>query len=466
MTKILVNSQGKALIGSGNKAYRSIAEDVMPDVVAAVQVQKGSDAPIAYADVAANIAALPSPATLEPFATTVRVDANTTVNVLSNDRMKIRGNDGKSYTLAEWNALFVAAGYDKDAMTVQPIGLDIDCFDIHECYMFDIYQGVTYQPAGVNAGGAGKLAHSINNNAAITVANSGTDFTTGKGWTVTEDGDNLVLAEANTSCSWTIAKDCGYVNQHRAFNAAARTEAMWAINEWMRHRMAIDSGVATTEADGTMGEMGIFDTNGDIAAVGMDMYFWIKVGGVWTNTGKYAKYNVNNLHGTNSTLLTSAIADAIYASQKAQGVNMDDTGVNSDTKPVLAPGCKGAECIAKGGTWMIVTPFISNPNATVTATNTNIADSPAVYWAKGKGFSLPSDSLLQALWINKTMADAYIGYLNSREGRSIPALPTSDYVWSAMRYSALYSWYVSLVGGGVYTNNPYRRYFVVGSLQL
>ena len=440
---------------------------LLNDIKAAVQYQRGSSEPIADADIADAIEALNSPATLEPYAVTVQVDANTTVNVVANDRMKIRGSDNKSYTLKEWNDLFVAAGFDKDAMDVVPVGLDVDAFDIHECYMFDRYQGVTYQPAGVNAGAAGKLAHCIYNNPAITAAGSGTDFTTNKGWTITDNNDGtLTLAEANTGCSWTISKGCGFVYQHRAFNAAARTEAMWAINEWMRHRMAIDSEVATTEADGTMGEIGIFDVNGDIAAVGADMYFWIKESGVWTNTGRLAKYNVNNLHGTTAALLTSAIADAIYASQIAQGVNMNDTGINSDTKPVLAPGSKGAECIAVNGTWMIITPFISNPNATVTTANTNLADSPAVYWAKSKGFSLPSDILLQALWINKTMADAYISYLNSKEGRSIPVLPTGDYTWTAMRYSAPYSWYVYLTYGDVGLINASIRFFVVGSSAL
>lgn len=438
---------------------------LIADITAAVQYQRGSSEPIDKDELADTIDGLNSPATLEPFAVTVKVDANTTVNVAANDRMKIRGSDNKNYTLKEWNDLFVAAGFDKDAMTVQPVGLDVDAFDIHECYMFDRYQGVTYQPAGVNAGAAGRLAHSIYNNPLITAEGSGTDFTTGKGWNVQEYGNNLLLSEYNTGllAGWAIPLNCGYTYQHRAFNAADRTHALWAINEWMRHRMAIDSELATTEEDGTYGEIGIFDANGDIAAVGMDMYFWIKEGGVWTNTGKLAKYNPNNLHGTNSANLTQAIADAIYAAQVANGVNMNDTGVNSDTKPVLAPGSKGAECIAVNGYWYIITPFISNPDANVNTANKNMADSPAVYWAKDKGLSLPSDSLLQALWINKTMADAYIAYLNSKEGRSIPALPTGEYTWSAMRYSATIAWYVSLSNGNVNFSVTYSRCFTVGA---
>lgn len=436
---------------------------LIADITAAVQYQRGSSEPIDKDELADTIDGLNSPATLEPFAVTVKVDANTTVNVAANDRMKIRGSDNKNYTLKEWNDLFVAAGFDKDAMTVQPVGLDVDAFDIHECYMFDRYQGVTYQPAGVNAGVAGRLAHSIYNNPLITAAGSGTDFTTGKTWQVQEYGNTLILSEYNTGKGWQISLNCGYTNQHRAFNAAERTQALWTINEWMRHRMAIDSELATTEEDGTYGEIGIFDANGDIAAVGVDMYFWIKEGGVWTNTGKLAKYNVNNLHGTNSANLTQAIADAIYASQIAKGVNMNDTGVNSDTIPVLAPGSKGAECIAVNGYWYIITPFISNPDANVATANKNMADSPAVYWAESQGCSLPSDSLLQALWINKSMADGIINYLNSREGRSIPALPTGEYTWTAMRASATSCWIVTVYNGYVNGTYTYSRSFTVGA---
>ena len=125
---------------------------LIADITAAVQYQRGSSEPIDKDELADTIDGLNSPATLEPFAVTVKVDANTTVNVAANDRMKIRGSDNKNYTLKEWNDLFVAAGFDKDAMTVQPVGLDVDAFDIHECYMFDSYQGVTYQPGSSDLG--------------------------------------------------------------------------------------------------------------------------------------------------------------------------------------------------------------------------------------------------------------------------------------------------------------------------
>ena len=52
---------------------------------------------------ASKIAAMPSPTTLEVGATTVRYDATHTENIASNDRIRIRGNDGNDYTIAQWN---------------------------------------------------------------------------------------------------------------------------------------------------------------------------------------------------------------------------------------------------------------------------------------------------------------------------------------------------------------------------
>ena len=144
--------------------------------------------------------------------------------------------------------------------------------------------------------------------------------------------------------------------------------------------MAIDSGITTTKADGTYGEIQILNSSGTQAAVGEDMYFWIKNDSdVLTNTNLLAKYNLNNSHTINSAYLTQAIADAIYARQIANGINMNDTGVNSSTKPILAPGSKGAEVIAVDGKWMIITPYISAPSATTATVINNMADSPAVY---------------------------------------------------------------------------------------
>lgn len=392
-------------------------------------------------------------------ATIVKKSASSTENIASNDNVRIKGSDGKKYTLAEWNALFVESGYDKDSMPVTPVGVEVNASGHSEVYLFDIFNGSVWGVTGETAPTANQLAHSIYNNAIVTAADSGTDFTTGKGWAVTADGDDLVLSEANTGRSWTISKNTGFANARTAFNIEERTYSLWAHNEWMRHRMAIDSGLTTNQADGTMAEVAILNASGVQAAVGEDMYFWI--GG--TNTNILAKYNLNNRHATNSANLTSAIRDAIYAQQKANGINMNDTGVNSASKPVLAPGSKGAEAIAVDGKWYIITPFISNPNATTATITNNFADSPAVYWAVGKGVSLPSDTLLDNMYLNKTLVNAVINYLNSVEGRTIPAVPTATYIWSAVRYSATYCWYVLFALGYRLTYVTSGRCCVVGA---
>ena len=438
------------------------------DIKTAVNTQLGVESITTETidDYADKIAAMPSPTTLEVGATTVRYDATHTENIASNDRIRIRGNDGNDYTIAQWNAMFVEAGYDRTQMAVEPIGLRVQAFDADEIYLFDRYTGRVYNPVGDSQGDAGYLQHSIYNNSLVTATGNGTDFTTNKAWSVTADGDEFVLYEANTKQSWRIKKDTGSKNCHVATETIMSdlTQSLWAQTEWMRHRMAISSGVSTTKVDGTMGEIQILNSSGAQAAVGEDMYFWIKNDSdVLTNTNILAKYNKNNKHTTNSAALTQTIADAIYARQIANGINMNDTGVNSTSKPILAPGSKGAEVIAVDGVWMIITPFISQQSSTTSTATNNMADSPAVYWAIDKGVSLPTDRLLWAMYVNKSIVNAAITYLNSREGRGLPVVPAGNYIWSAVRYSASYAWTVISNVGYLVVNNTFYRFFVVGA---
>ena len=407
------------------------------------------------------------PATLQVNATTIRKSASSTENYASNDNIRFLGSDGNKYTLAQWNSMFVDAGYGASQMTVEPVGLSVDAFEHSgESYMFDRYTGTTYNPSGETASTEGCLPHSPYNNAMVTTASNGTDYTTGKAWSVTVDGDELILAEANTGCSWRVSKDCGHVKSHKAWNIEDRTHYLWAYTEWLRHRFAISSGITTTEADGIMGEVEIFNASGTQAAVGEDMYFFIRAASedTWQNTNIKAKYNLNNRHATNSASLTQAITDAIYAKQVANGVNMNDTGVNSSTKSILSKGSKGAEVIAVSGYWYIITPYISNPSDTTATVTNNCADSPAVYWAISKGFSLPSDTLLYAMYLNFTVVSSMRSYLVNVEGRSVSSIPTSNYCWSAVRYSAYNAWYVYLSYGNVNVSNTYGRYFAVGAV--
>ena len=467
MTKILTNTQGKVLLSSDG-AYKSNYAEYLEDSKAELENYIGTGESIADADMADTIASLNFPMFLEVGATTIRYDATHTENIASNNHIKIYGNDNKAYTLAEWNAMFVESGYDKAQMAVVPIGIQCDYLPNKEVYLFDIYDSVVYNPVGDSAATAGQLQHSLYNHTFVTAAGNGTDSTTNKAWTVTASGDNLVLYEANTKQSWTIAKNTGNSSkslQAANLNIADRTYSIWAQTEWMRHRMAISSGVSTAKPDGTMGEIQILNSSGVQAAANEEMYFWVKNDSdVLANTNKLAKYNLNNRHTSNSVNLTQAIADAIYNRQKANGINMNDTGVNSSSKPILAPGSKGAELIAVDGYWMIITPYITNPNATTTTATNNMADSPAVYWAIQKGYCLPSEWLLFDIYRNKTLYDAIITYLKNREGRTeIAAMPTSAYMWTSVRQSATYCWGVYLNYGVMYLNPSYIRYFVVGA---
>jgi len=430
-----------------------------PAVLAAINAAIGY--PGGYPTSQEAVQHLTPPATLEVGAVTVETGPGTTENVAYNENVKIKGSDGVKYTLPEWNALYVAAGYDKDAMTVQPIGISVNAYDADgEVLLFDRFDGRTWNVTAENQGGVDQLALFVYSQPMYTAAASGTDIATGKGWSVVDDGDDFLYQESNTGSEWRVSKAYKFYNQHEATkdDIAALTDAMWAVTEWCRRRFAIDSGLTTTEADGTVAAVEILNASGAQAAVGEDFYFWIN----GANTGILAKYNVNNLSGTNSYLLTQAIADAIYAKQKANGVNMNDTGVNSVDKPVLTEGSKGAEAIAVGGKWYIATPYISNANATTNNINNNLADSPAVYWAKSKGCALSTDRHQNAVYLNKLVVDSVWNYLRSVEGWPILARPNGN-VWTAVRQSASYAWYVGMSLGYLVNASTVSRNYAVGA---
>lgn len=455
---ILTDSQGRPLRGP-NGFYVENFSAKIDEIKEALTENQGVPVDAEYDEVPDAIKRMDTPAKLPVGSTTVQKTASTTENIASNDNIRIKGSDGNKYTIAEWNALFVAAGFDKDNMDVSPVGLEVNASGHSEVYLFGRFQDAIFGVTGETNPTAGQLSHSIYNNILITGPASGTDFTTGKEWSVTEDGDELVLWEENTGQTWRIPKDTGAANAREAYNIEARTRSLWAQTEWMRHRMAIPTGIEATDPDGTIAAVDVLALSGSQAQVGEDMYFWIGA----TNTNILAKYNLNNRHTINSANLTQTIADAIYAKQKANGINMNDTGVNSADKPILAPGSVGAEAIAVNGRWYIITPFISNQKASTATITNNIPDSPAVYWAIDKGVSLPSDTLLDNMYMNKTLVNAAIDYLRSIEGRTdIPVVP-AGHIWSAVRQSATLCWYVYCTGGIRSSGITSFRYFVVGA---
>lgn len=400
--------------------------------------------------------------------TTVTLKDGKTAAVASNDHIKIVDEDLKQYTLKEWNDRSVANGFD-NSLVAKPIGFSLECNGVRTIVRWQ-WTGRYYSPTGAGAAATDTMQHSIYDYNQITAAATGKDATiTGEldmgtgiagthfsdAWEVRDNGDTLILYSGNTKQSWEMAKDCGNVYSMLATNFKERTDAMWAQNEWMRHRFAISSGIATDQPDGTMKEVQILNVAGTQPQVGEDMYFYID----GTNTNLLAKYNLNNKHNDPADYLTTAIVDYIYEQQKVNGVNMNDTGVNSAEKPVLVPGAKGAEAIAVNGYWYIVTPYISRPGEN-TSMDYNLCDSPAVYYVHSLQGDLHiiGDRELHPIWVNKSIITGLVNYLRTNEKRDsdIPSLPSGS-CWSAVRYTSAYAWYVNLGVGNVYVAVTYSR---------
>lgn len=392
--------------------------------------------------------------------TTVTLKDGKTAAVASNDHIKIVDEDLKHYTLKEWNDRSVANGFD-NSLVAKPIGFSLECNGIRTIVRWQL-AGKYYSPAGAGTAATDTMQHSIYDYNQITAAATGKDATitgeldmgTGKAgthfsddWEVRDNGDTLTLYSGNTKQSWEMAKDCGNINSMLATNFKDRTDAMWAQNEWMRHRFAISSGIATDQPDGTMKEVQILNVTGSQPQVGEDMYFYID----GTNTNLTAKYNLNNKHNGPADYFPTAIADYIYEQQKANGVNMNDTGVNSAEKQVLVPGAKGAEAIAVNGYWYIVTPYISRPGEN-TAMDYNVCDSPAVYYVHSLQGDLHiiGDRELHPIWVNKSIITGLVNYLRTNEERDsdVPSLPSGN-CWGAVRSGSSGAWCVGLGSGGV-----------------
>lgn len=406
---------------------------------------------------------------------TLRVSASSTENVPYNDNVRVYADDGKHYTLRAWNAMFVESGYSRVGMPT-PLGFSMVCGGERFIYYFSRSVKQVYNIVGLAQVSAGQLQHSPYDVSVPTSTSNGNDsvMTSKVGdlsvagnaksdaWSFTKGESTTTLVASNTGAQFTydnvaLSNNLFVQNNHNSLNIC---KGIKAYTEWLRHRFAISSGIAVPAGteDGDVEDVDILNASGEQAAVGEDMYFWI--GGV--NSGLKAKYNLNNNHG-GSAYLTQAIADAIYDSQVAVGINMNDTGVNSEAKPVLAEGSKGAEAIAVDGYWMIVTPYVSNCSATIATATNNMADAPAVYWSlqHGDGHSLPSEYAMEAIWMNKSrLVTPLWSYLTSKEGWSLTSVP-AEYVWCASRVGSTGAIYVSTTYGFAGSSSVYYRYAVV-----
>ena len=409
---------------------------------------------------------------------TIATSASATTNIVYNKKCGIYDENGKKWDTLEWHQRWVDNGYSAEGLS-KPTGIWMNAFGLEIIYLWPLEVAAGYSDVtGTIAVNTNAFAHFIYNINAITAATAA-DRTVwpanqsgmiahgaaGKYRSATfrtvNNGDGLDMVCLNTGETFTIpSRDVGNAN---AFMKGNYEDYMWSHYqqcEFFRALFAICSGIATTEADGATATVEILNAIGQQPAVGEDMYFWI--GG--TNTGLLAKYNLNSSPSTTANsstgLLTQAIADAIYAKQKENGVNMNDTGVNSASKPTLLSGMKGAEAIAVDGYWYIKTPFISNPNGTTFNANNNMADAPAIYLCKHKDVTLQTERRLYPYWLNKTThITALVNLLRTTERLSaiVPAV-FSGVLWSAVRCSAGNAWYVGTNVGYVLSVTSYARY--------
>ncbi len=399
---------------------------------------------------------------------TISTSASATTNITYNKKCGILDENYKKWDTLAWHQRWVDNGYSATGLS-KPIGIWMKAFGLDIVFLWPLTSNVSYSDVtGTITLVNNVFSIGLYNCIAITSATAAdrtvwpanqSDMiahgTAGKYKSATfrtvNNGDGLDMICDNTLETFTIpSRNVGDTNAFMKDNADEYMESFYQQCEFFRALFAICSGIATTQPNGTKTNVDILNASGQQAAVNEDMYFWI--GG--TNTGLYAKYNLNcipNPGGNeNNGLLTQSIADNIYTKQKANGVNMNDTGVNSSSKHVLYEGAKGAEAVAVNGYWYIKTPYLSATNGTSFAANSNIADAPAIYICKHKGLVLPTERMLYPYWLNKTThISSIVNLLKTTEGLiDIPNVANS-FCFSITRYNRTNNWSVFFERGNI-----------------
>ena len=401
---------------------------------------------------------------------TIATSASQTANITYNSKCGIIDENNKKWDTLEWHQRWVDNGYSAAGLS-KPTGIWMEAFGLHIVYLWPLSSNVGYSDvsgtASLSVGGFALFVYNVD---AITAATAQdrtvwpcnqSDMiahgTAGKyksaTWRSVDNGDGLDLVCDNTKETFTIPnRSVGNANAFMKDNGEAYTESHYQQCEFMRALFAVCSGIATNQPNGTKTTVEILNASGQQAAVGQDMYFWI--GGV--NTGLKAKYNLNSRPSRTANVttvnLSKTIADAIYNKQIANGVNMNDTGVNSEDIHVLSEGAKGAEAVAVDGYWYIKTPFISNCNGTTFNANNNMADAPAAYICKARGVTMQTERRLYPYWLNKaTHITSLVDLLRTIEGldADVPAVVGNSRCWSAVRNDASYAWCVGMQYGVV-----------------
>ena len=396
---------------------------------------------------------------------TIPTSPTQTINIAYNPKCGIMDENNELWDVLDWHQRWVDNGYSASGLS-KPTGIWMEAFGLELKYLWPIVMEYkTYDTTGTNIKGANVCTHCMYNVSQIITATSGTAYpavgnvahgTAGKynsaDWQSSLNGDGIDYYSANTKETFHLAsRDIGNAYAFVKDNNEEYMEGYYQQTEFFRACFAICSGIATNETNGTTTTVEILNSTGQQAAVNEDMYFWI--GG--TNTGLKAKYNLNSrlTDAPNAYLLTQAIADAIYDKQKANGVNMNDTGVNSTNRHILFIGAKGAEAVAVDGYWYIKTPVITSPNTAANASY-NIQDAQVVYACKYLGVSIPTERMLYPYYLNKnTLITAIVNMLIATEGLTDVPTVLGTSVWSSIRYNASSVWYTGTNTGPI-TSTP------------
>lgn len=401
-----------------------------------------------------------------PYYTTTVQAASGTKTFTSNNHVRIYADNNKLYTLLEWNEMWVANGKTRTGMPT-PIGYALDKFDGEvEILHFEDFNTTTfYDPQTFTTARTRDMTCTVYNNYISTWFSSSQLITS---WNGVKD---IIIYDLNQGISDIY---CTNTKQHFFLKASYnttrgnsvfappssivfnpdmgdnkdfedRTYNFWVANEWLRHRYAIPSGLTIMETDngdeipnGTVRSVEIFNSNGNTAAVNEDMYFWIYSPSdlEYKNTGILAKYNYAWTSTGTAYNITDTVRNNIYTKEKAAGVNMNNTGINSGTKRQFAPGIRGAEAVMVDDEWYITTPVPSYTTGSGANLMPVIFDSPAVYYARSKGCSLPScEGLLRYSECYARCLPELYRYLTSVEGWPLTQTTNqTQYYWSSALY--------------------------------
>lgn len=406
---------------------------------------------------------------------TIPTSPSQTINIAYNPKCGIMDENNELWDVLEWHQRWVNNGYSAEGLS-KPTGIWMEAFGMELKYLWPIEDAVGYsdvtgtiavrkntfpfyiydQQFILTATAADRTVWPANQSGNISHGTAGKYRSAT--WRSRLNGDGLDLVCDNTGETFTIPNRETKPIERYFFgeNHEDYMEMYYERCEFLRAMFAICSGITTTQSDGTVGQVDILNSAGQQAAIGEDMYFWI--GG--QNTGLLAKYNLNCLVRSDRDVttgsLTQTIADAIYDKQKANGVNMNDTGVNSSTKPVRVAGMKGAEAVAVDGYWYIKTPFIGFPNKTAFTESRNTPDDPLVYVCRHHGVVIATGRMYYPYYLNKfTLVTAIVNLLRNTEGMNsdIPDIINTS-IFTVIPFNQAYVQVVSMFEGGLAKTNP------------